>query len=216
MTLRITYAVATGQFRQFILDNYGNVVEAATDTMREAGDILKREARQSIAGAGFSRKWQNALRVDVYPRRGKSSINASVYLHHNIHYADIFEKGGTITGSPYLWLAMDNVPKKIGRGKMTPKKFPGKLYSIPNPGGPPLLGAPIRLTRSNARRQIPKLSLAALKRGEAGEGLLRTVPLFVGIRSVRIRKRFDIAGATARVRSQIPQIYIEKIKTHAS
>jgi hypothetical protein len=40
------------------------IAKAATAAVREAGEIAKRDGRASVAAAGFSRKWQNALRVN--------------------------------------------------------------------------------------------------------------------------------------------------------
>jgi hypothetical protein len=41
------------------------IARAATAAIREAGEIAKRDGRASIAAAGFSRKWQDALRVNI-------------------------------------------------------------------------------------------------------------------------------------------------------
>jgi hypothetical protein len=48
---------------------------------REAGEIVKRDGRASIAAAGFSRKWQNALRVKIYPPQASAS-DRPVHLAH--------------------------------------------------------------------------------------------------------------------------------------
>src|SRR5690606_14187289 len=48
------------------------IAKAATAAVSEAAAEIKAEARAQIGAAGFSRKWQNALRVDFYPK-GRTS-----------------------------------------------------------------------------------------------------------------------------------------------
>src|SRR6185369_14975452 len=89
-----------------------DLATAATTAVAEAGAQALKNGRASIAAAGFSRKWQNALRLDVFPKGGVS-VNAAAVLRHTIPYAGIFETGGTIEGP--LWLPIDrNLPVRSG------------------------------------------------------------------------------------------------------
>ena len=99
------------------------IARAATLAIREAGEEIKQDARAQIGAAGFSRRWQNALRVDHYPRGGETSVNAAAHIWHRIPYARVFEEGATIGGSPFLWLPLSHAPQKIGRFRMTPKRY---------------------------------------------------------------------------------------------
>src|SRR6476660_1747564 len=62
------------------------IATAATAAMKDAGDVAKRVGRSSIAAAGFSRKWQNALRVNIYPAQGES-LRPAAFIFHKIRYA---------------------------------------------------------------------------------------------------------------------------------
>src|SRR3954465_6881555 len=113
---------------------------AAPAAVREAGEIAKRDGRASIAASGFSRKWQNALRVNIYPPQG-DSMRPAAFVYHKIHYAGVFEEGAVIGGQPLLWLPLPTVPLRRGR-PMTPSQYArsvGPLVSVQRPGAPPLL-----------------------------------------------------------------------------
>ena len=43
------------------------MARAATAAVREAAEMAKSAGRANIATAGFSRKWQNALRARIFP-----------------------------------------------------------------------------------------------------------------------------------------------------
>ena len=75
------------------------IAKAATAAMKDAGDVAKRTGRSSIASAGFSRKWQNALRVNIYPAQG-DSMRPAAFIFHKIRYAGVFEEGAVISGQP--------------------------------------------------------------------------------------------------------------------
>lgn len=183
---------------------YSPIADAATFTFREAGNILKFNARAAIAAGGFSKRWQNALRVNVYPLRG-TSINPAIFLYHKIQYAGVFETGAKIRGKPLLWLPLKNAPKKIGRKKFTPRNLSAEgvsLVSFRSSSGQPLLGAKVGI---KGRRS--KISQAAIKRGISNTDVTKTVPLFVGVNSVTIRSKFKIRPAVIRVRNSLSVLY---------
>jgi hypothetical protein len=93
----VKYSYNKGEFQERMNAKY-DVVATATSVN------LKQRARNNIAVAGFGRKWQDTLKVDVYPREGNKSARPAVYLHHKIPYSDVFESGATIRGDQYLWL----------------------------------------------------------------------------------------------------------------
>jgi hypothetical protein len=173
------------------------IAKAATAAVREAGEIAKRDGRTSIAAAGFSRKWQNALRVNIYPPRG-DSMRPAAFIFHKIRYAGVFEEGAVISGQPLLWLPLPNVPLRRGR-PMTPSQYArsiGPLVSIQRPGGPPLLFPKYRPGR---------------RRRRAATGIDRK-PLYVGLSSVAIAKRFDIKGAAQNAATQLPSLFAKHLR----
>jgi hypothetical protein len=187
---------------------------AATDAMRVAGDALKTQGRESIRGGGFGIKWQNAWRVNVYPKTGRS-LDPAAYGYHKIPYAVVFEEGATIRAKAgLLWIPLPNVPKK-GQRKATPRGLIQsgiKLFSLKAPGKKPLLAAKLRGTPGQFRGKTA-ISLAKLRKGAAGKrGSLQTVPLFFGVQSVTEKKRFDLVGVTQSIGARVGDLYDKLLK----
>ena len=215
---RLTFDIATGVFDQRMLAFKGQIAKGATATMDDVLTIVKTDARADIARAGFSRKWQNALRVIRYPRKGHTSVDASVFLFHNIPYAGIFDTGATILGKPLLWIPLSTIPPTLNGRMMQPARLAtilgagSKLVPMTSPNGTPLLGARLRLSVTASRKAQPKISLATLRRGAGeGGGVLRTVPLFFGIRETHVKKKLSIAEICQKARDRIPTLYARRI-----
>jgi hypothetical protein len=173
------------------------IAKAATAAVREAGEIAKRNGRASIAAAGFSRKWQNALRVNIYPPQG-DSMRPAAFIFHKIRYAGVFEEGAVIGGKPLLWLPLPTVPLRRGR-PMTPSQYArtvGPLVTIERPGRPPLLFPKPRAGRRGRRAAVDA----------------ERKPLYVGLSTVAIAKRFDIKGAAQKAAAQLPSLYAKHLK----
>jgi len=216
MTFSVAYKFATGRFSEAMAEIYSPIAKAGTMAMREAVDGAKNAARENIAAAGFSKKWQNAMRGVTFPQR-KSAYSAEAVgsLWHKITYASIFEEGGRIAGRPLLWVPLSSTPKKVGRYGMTPKRFQerfGRLFSV-NSGRKPLLMAPVRVTAANARRGPPyRVTANALRRGAAGEGIIRAAPVFVGVRSVDMKKKINVYGALDAAADRLPALYLKHLE----
>lgn len=207
---RFRYEAKKDEFAQAMLRMQDPIGFAGTGAITEAGDIVKREGRADIASAGFSRKWQNALRVNIYPKRGVS-MEAAAFIYHKIGYAGVFEEGATITGKPRLWLPLDSAPKRIGRSKVTPALYVrkiGPLVSINRPGKPPLLAG--KAAVATRGKNAGKVTLSALKRGAAGKAST-LVPLFIGIDRVSIRDRFSIREITERTAARLGELYLKHL-----
>ena len=198
MTLRFAVSdVARGFVDTIVKEIQRPIAKAATATIREVGEIAKRNGRVSIAASGFSRKWQNALRVNIYPPQG-DSMRSAAFIYHKIRYAGVFEDGAVIGGQPLLWLPLPGVPIRRGR-PMTAAQYArsvGPLVSVQRPGKPPLLFASPRAGRRSRR---------------ASAGAERK-PLYVGLTSVAIAKRFDIKGAAQKAAAQLPQLYAKNLR----
>ena len=126
-------------------------------------------------------------------------MRPAAFIFHKIRYAGVFEEGAVIRGQPLLWLPLGNVPIRRGR-PMTPSQYVrsvGPLVSVQRPGSPPLLFAKYRAKRSRRR---------------AAESLSRK-PLYIGISSATIAKRFDIKGAAQQAAAQLPTLYAKHLRT---
>ncbi|RWF44300.1 MAG: hypothetical protein EOS65_02680 [Mesorhizobium sp.] len=189
------------------------IAAAATAAITEAGDIVKKEGRADIASAGFSKKWQNALRVNIYPKR-QMSMDAAALVYHKIQYAGVFDEGAVIGGSPFLWLPLRDAPMGRGGRRIKPSEYRNKvghpLYSIKRPGKAPLLGAYIRTTDTRAKG----ISLSQLKRGRNpnGRGREVLVPLYIGVPRVNIKQKFHIRDIVDRASGRLGELYLKNLK----
>lgn len=228
MSLRLTVAAITGDFKQTFTEMYGPIEQAAQAAIVSTAVTVKSEGRTSIRAAGFSARWQNALRVDVYPRTG-ASVNAAAFIYHKIGYAGIFEEGGTISGKPMLWLPLRTTPKKIGTRRMTPKNFVSEIGPLTKiAGSRPLLGAPMAVNgpadkevslnklrqgagKSTFRAGEKRRRLAGGKVAKDGFGK-RTIPLFVGKPQVRIPDKFSIREICEAASARLAELYYANFK----
>jgi hypothetical protein len=99
MSLRLTLSAVGGAFFRALTEGERPIAKAATAAVREAAELAKSGGRTSIATAGFSRKWQNALRANVYPPN-RDSMRAAALIYHKVPYAEVFERGAVIHGKP--------------------------------------------------------------------------------------------------------------------
>lgn len=220
--LRMIFTAATGQYQAFVADLHKRLATAATDAMKEAGAIIKRDGRANIAAAGFSQRWQNAFRVNIYPDRGRTvSTHAALLAYHKIPYAGIFESGGTITGNPLLWLPLPNVPTSLRGRHMTPANYIrmiGPLHAIYRPGRVPLLAGYMPASSGAAAGKITIGKLAAganaarHQRPGAPAVKLVSVPLFYGLSQVTLKKRLGLIPIFNRVEGQLGALYLKNFK----
>lgn len=215
---RFVYRSVTGQFSEEVADIYRPIAKAGTAALRAAVDDAKADGRASIAAAGFSKRWQNTLRGDVFPRRGDSADAAGI-IRHIIPYADVFETGATIRGKPKLWVPLPSSPKKVSRKKMTPKNFAqsiGPLFPIRSKRGVTLLAAKMSVSAAAARRGPPyRVTVPALRRGASGQGLTRAVPIFAGVSSVQIGRKFSIGKAIDQAVDKLPALYLKHLNAES-
>lgn len=231
--MKLTYEPDNEQWKAATRAMRGTIAGAATGAIRDAANQVKRQGRAKIAAAGFSKRWQNALRADVYPKRG-TSIGAAAFVYHKIPYAGVFERGATIKGSPFLWLPLPAAPQYIGGRRATPRLYiqrVGPLISIKRPGKRPLLAGQIQAARGAALRG-KRLTVAQLRRGQrdarrasanaAFGGKARrfatiVVPLFVGLPSTHIRARFGLSEVFEAARRGLPAAYQKNLRaTHGA
>ncbi len=199
---KLSFIYEKGSLQKAFEAKQKRIASAATAAMRDVTTKAKLDGRATIAAAGFSTKWQNALQSRVYPDKGES-INAAGIVYHKIRYSGIFEHGGKITGKPFLWLPTENVPAgaRLG-GRLTPEKFIarfGALTFIPARNGhPPMLGFQ-KLTRRG-------------KTAQRGEGAGQFTVMFIGIPAVNMPKKFGVVEAVKRDAKQLGAAYIQHIK----
>ena len=208
MTARIRYRCEPGSFEQAFRAPYATMAAAAQGAIAAAGNIVNAQGRADIAAAGLGAGFVKALRVDIYPQ-GRNSLNTTAHIYHKIPYAGVFEEGATIRGRPRLWLALTSTPQRYGRKPMTPELFRksiGPLSFVKRPGKRPLLVA-----KAKKGKNMTKISLARFRSGGRGEGPFVSVPVFVGLDSVSIRKKLNISAIVRSARDRLPQLYASLI-----
>lgn len=223
--LSMVYKAVRGEFKKSVAALEKPIARAATAAAKEVGDTyIKPHMRAAIGRAGFSQKWQNAARVNYYPKRG-TSINAQIWAYHKIGYAGVFEDGAFIKGDPILWLPITaTAPPRIGTHKTTPDnfiKYIGPLHSVKIAGKPPMLAAYMqgkagsKVTMTKLRRGSALSRLGVRRRRSAAGKALVSVPIFFGVRSTTIKARFNLqavfkAGAAKLAPAYLKHIQLEK------
>lgn len=107
---------------------------ALTAAMNMAASMILDRGRSDIASAGkFGTSWTSGLKINIEG----AAPNMRMYLTHDIPWAGIFETGGTIYGSPLLWIPLSGTDAAGVRATA----FGGGLFSAkyPRKSGRPLL-----------------------------------------------------------------------------
>lgn len=212
--MRFSYLFNAGEFSNAQLLSEQKIAHAATATIRDAAVLAKQAGRKAIAEGGFSTRWQNALRAEVYPKTGDSLHPAAVVhlriARKGVDYAGVFESGATIEGHPLLWLPTDNAPMGRGGARLSPADYVatiGPLIVIDVKGRPPMLAAPVRVTGAALAKG---LSTRALKRGtNSKRGQVLNIPMYVGVPSITDPARFNVTDAIKEVEGELPELYLD-------
>ncbi len=185
-----------------------------TSTVKKTAAEVRDGVRQSIASAGFGSHWTSSIK-SVMLTNG-DVLNPAAWVHSTINFSDVFETGKHITGNPLLWLPLPAVPQWPGdpTRQMSPKKYiqtVGPLVTIRRPGKTPLLGAIVE-TSASPRTGGRHLTRAAFRRTASSRTTRVMVPLFVGIPSVEIEKRFSFEAAISRAEEGEDDLLQNEIK----
>ena len=182
-----------------------------TAGIREATDGLKAELRAQITGAGLGSRLANTWRGEVYPK-GQPSIGAAGYVWSKAPgIVRLYAEGTVIRSKHGLFLAIPTPAAGRfgdGRRKITPgawERIHGlRLRFVYRRGRLSLLVADgARLTRrGRAAPNVGRAKGAAFTR-LAGR---TTVPIFVLVPQVSVRKRLDVDGAAQKWLRALPQL----------
>lgn len=188
--------------------------KAIVGTFRDAAKLIEDQGRQEIQGSGLGARWVKGFTVKVSVPNGQE-LSPVLVGRHRIGYANVFERGATITGRPWLWIPLPSAPK-LGRRRLTPSLYfqhIGPLHIIRRPGRAPLLAGDALRSPAPGR----PASTAALRTGAKNakprpQGSRRarktvSVPIFVGVSVVHIASRLHVSEIYAQVRRQLPELY---------
>lgn len=180
---------------------------AVTRAMRGAASRLKQDWRGQVTSAGLGRRLGNTVRGQAYPS-GTNSIDAAALVWTKApKIIAAHEEGALITSKDGFWLAIPL--EAAGRGRQGKRLTPGeweqrngtRLRFVYRPGRTALLVA------DDAR--VSKGGLARRKRGRRrkSDNILtgaQTVPVFVLVPQVKLRKRLNLYDGAERVASGLP------------
>ena len=161
------------------------VAEAAVTALRETADNAVDEGRANIAGAGrFSGGWLSGLRRRMVgaTEGGEPSLQAKAIIFHKFGFAGVFEHGATIQGQPLLWIPTDPDAPRAKAASRLGKK----LVSATVHGRPMLFDAADR----DPHRK----------------------PLYIGVPSVRIPKKWRITEIVNQHAAQLALLFLKHFK----
>lgn len=203
-----------GEFTALLKRDQQKIARAATAAIKDAADQVRTGGRAAISAGGFSKRWQNAFRVNMYPATG-TSLDPAMWAFSKIDYADIFQTGGTIRGRRgLLWVPLPSVPARYHGQRMTVRLYLqniGPLQVVKKAGHPPVLMG--RVLRKVAVGK--KVTPSRLRRGAAAHSASKRtnfVPLFVGLSSVHIRQKFNVRGVYTAASAQVPENFFRHME----
>lgn len=168
--------------------------------IRETTNHLKMELRSQVTNAGLGARLSKTWRGASYPK-GRMSINAAGFVWSKApQIITAYDKGAVIRSKrgAYLPVPLPAAGKLAGRRKMTPQNWElknnQKLVFIKPKGSNPILVAENMRVRKGKRGGFAKASKTARRTGRG----LTTVPLFVLVPQVSLKKRFDVKSAVTK------------------
>ena len=204
-------AALEGDLKRFLADELRAGEEAVTAAIREATDGLKLDLRQQIVGAGLGQRLANTWRSEIYPKGQKSIQAAGLVFSKAPDIVRAYAEGAVIRSKHGFFLAIPTpAAGKYGDGKQ--KMNPGlwerlhgaRLKFVYRRRGPSLLVADNLRARTGKRGGFAKASASALRTGRG----LATVPMFILVPQVTIRKRLDVDGAANKWLAALPGLVV--------
>lgn len=195
-----------------ILGNLARIMEAETRAgekavsaaMREAGTGLKAAWRGQITGADLGARLARSIRSEIYPA-GKPSLNAAALVWSKAPViVGAHDTGPLIRSRDGFWLAIPTpaAGKSSRGGRITPVEWERRtglrLRFVYRRRGPSLLVAEGRLNTKGR---------AVASRSKTGRGLA-TVPIFLLVPQVRLRKRLDLARDAEWAAGGVPGLIV--------
>lgn len=181
---------------------------AVTKAISSAGLALKAGWRAQVRGAALGDRLANTIRERLYPRNEPSMNAASLVWTRAPKIVDAFDRGALIRSKDGFWLAIPTAAAgRALRGKrITPggweRRTGRRLRFVYRRRGPSLLVA------DDARIDTRGIAQARGGRRRA-DGILTgaaTVPIFLLVPQVKLRKRLDIERLARATAARIPAL----------
>ncbi|ACM03946.1 DUF6441 family protein [Cereibacter sphaeroides] len=173
---------------------------AVSQAVSEAGNSVKSSWRTQITVAGLGQRLANTIRSEQFPK-GRPSLSAAAVVWSKAPVIiGAHDTGPLIRSKNGFWLAIPTpaAGKSARGGRITPGEWERRsglrLRFVYRRTGPSLLVAEGRL---NARGR------AVASRSRTGRGVT-TVPIFLLVPQVQLRKRLELARDAAKAQEAIP------------
>jgi hypothetical protein len=173
---------------------------AVSKAVTEAGTSVKTAWRAQITGAGLGQRLARTIRSEQFPK-GRPSLNAAALVWSKAPViVGAHDTGPLIRSRNGFWLAIPTAAagKSSRGGRIAPREWERRsglrLRFVYRRNGPSLLVAEGRL---NARGR------AVASRSKTGRGVT-TVPIFLLVPQVQLRKRLDLARDAKAAQERIP------------
>ena len=174
--------------------------KAVTKAVGDAGAGLKTAWRGQITSAGLGQRLARTIRAANYPK-GQPSLNAAALVWSKAPMIiGAHDRGPLIRSKDGFWLAIPTpaAGKSARGGRITPGEWERRrglrLRFIYRPRGPSLLVAKGRLNNRG---------VGVASRSKTGRGLT-TVPIFLLVPQVKLRKRLDLDRDAKAAQARIP------------
>ena len=180
--------------------------KAVSAAMREAGTSLKSAWRSQITGAGLGTQLGNSIRLAIYPK-GEDSLNASALVWSNAPVIiSAHNTGPLIRSKNAFWLAIPTpaAGKSTRGGRITPGEWERRtglrLRFVYRRHGP---------SRLVAETWVITKGRVVASKSKTGRGVA-TVPIFLLVPQVKLRKRLDLARDAERAVDGVPGMIVGK------
>jgi hypothetical protein len=177
---------------------------AVSRAVTEAGTTVKIAWRGQITGAGLGQRLARTIRSEQFPK-GRPSLDAAALVWSKAPViVGTHNTGPLIRSGNGFWLAIPTAAagKSARGGRITPGEWERRsglrLRFVYRRNGPSLLVAEGRL---NARGR------AVASRSKTGRGVT-TVPIFLLVPQVQLRKRLDLARDARVAQERIPRAIV--------
>ena len=213
------FAYPKGAFASYFAGQSQAVNRAADQAVVEVGNKAKAAGRAAIAGAGFSQRFQNTLRLKFYPyndiEHGVAYLSQRLVSHEGIEYGSIFLAGqtGTVRGKPLLWIPVGkNIPGLSGRGGSTHPISPAEYIRRVGPLIPVFRSGHAPVLIAVSKQKTSKGVKFTGRRKSAGVKEAPFKVMYVGLTSVTISKKYDLRGVINQMAATLPAVFLRKLK----
>jgi hypothetical protein len=180
--------------------------KAVTAAVKDAGIALRDNWRGQINSADLGQRVARTIRSETYPK-GRNSLNAASMVWSRAPViVEAHNTGPVIRSADGFWLAIPTPAAGKGRrgGRITPGEWEQRtglrLRFIYRRTGPSLLIAEAR---------VSKQGRAVVSRSKTGRGLM-SVPIFLLVPQVRLRKRLDLERPAQAALAALPASIVRR------